>query len=225
MPIPSQSNPQGVELRPWRTTVNLGAFVDVRQKTVSAFSRVEVDAGRAGTVVADVEGAELQKEWNVPLGHADGQLSVAAGVGFTTRRPYVAVDFRAARRPTKAAMVALKLSQGDKVDIRPALPISRHVSVEAPVTLTAERVRSTNAESGTVEEKLDHLKVHAHGAIACVKLDNLVWGTAAREGDAAGVSDGSAADAGGAKATAGKGEETKGAKKGGLFGAAKEARG
>jgi hypothetical protein len=46
--------------------------------------------------------------------------------------------------------------------------------MEIPVTLTAERVKGTNAETGEVEEKLDHLKLHAHGAIACYKFPNWV---------------------------------------------------
>ena len=40
--------------------MNFGAFVDLGNRSVSAFSRVEVRAGEAGVVVADLEGIELQ---------------------------------------------------------------------------------------------------------------------------------------------------------------------
>lgn len=56
-----------------------------------------MDAGRCGTVVADVEGVELQKEWTLSAGAAESQLSVAAGIGITTGRPYINVDIRPAR--------------------------------------------------------------------------------------------------------------------------------
>ena len=51
---------QGLEHKPLNATVNFGAFVDLGNRSVSAFSRVEVRAGKAGVVVADLEGIELQ---------------------------------------------------------------------------------------------------------------------------------------------------------------------
>ena len=60
---------QGITYAPWNATVNVGAFADLHAKSLSAFVRGEMDAGKYGTLVADVEGVELQKDWT--LGGAD----------------------------------------------------------------------------------------------------------------------------------------------------------
>ena len=108
--------------------MNVGAFVDVAQKQVSGFVRGEMDAGKYGVVVADVEGVELQKEWTVGEGDLGGRwpawaastISVSAGLGFQREsrgepdfnpRPYVNVDVRPSERNAKGAMVSLSLRQ------------------------------------------------------------------------------------------------------------------
>lgn len=51
----------------------------------------------------------------------------------------------------------------------------------------SERSRAINAASGEVEETFDHLKLHAHGAIACLKLPNyVVRGERGEEGEGGG---------------------------------------
>ena len=67
---------QGLEYKPWNAQLNLGAFVDLGANTVSGFSRLEVDAGKVGKVVADVEGVEVQKDWHLPWEWAEGRLEL-----------------------------------------------------------------------------------------------------------------------------------------------------
>ena len=73
---------QGLEYKPWNAQLNLGVFVDLGANTVSGFSRLEVDAGKVGKVVADVEGVEVQKDWHLPWEWAEGRLELSRG-----RRP------------------------------------------------------------------------------------------------------------------------------------------
>lgn len=65
-------------------------------------------------------------------------------------------------------------AEDEGVDMRPSLTISRNASVELPVTLSLRRVRASNPETGTVEERVDHVKLHAHGGIVCYKFPNSV---------------------------------------------------
>uniref|UniRef100_A0A7S0X356 Uncharacterized protein n=1 Tax=Mantoniella antarctica TaxID=81844 RepID=A0A7S0X356_9CHLO len=165
---------KSLEVRPWRTTVNLGAFVDVRHKTVSGFSRVEVDAGKCGTLVGDIDGLELQKDWRVPLGAAESQLSLSVGVGVTTLKPYINIDIRPIRRAVKAATAGWKLYTTDNgLDLQPSIPLSRNASITVPLTLSTGKIRAINIE-GLEGDRIDHVKLHAHGAIACYKFPSFV---------------------------------------------------
>ena len=187
---------QGLAYKPWNAQLNLGAFVDLGANTVSGFSRLEVDAGKVGKVVADVEGVEVQKDWHLPWEWAEGRLELSAGVGLQreTRggpdfkpRPYVNVDFRPAETPFRAAMVSWSLVKDQPIEMRPKYDVSPNVSVEFPLTLTghvfaskdsAGRVERT-PRGGSVKED-GCLKLHAHGAVVSYKfgvtqVDELKW--------------------------------------------------
>ena len=187
---------QGLEYKPWNAQLNLGAFVDLGANTVSGFSRLEVDAGKVGKVVADVEGVEIQKDWHLPWEWAEGRLELSAGIGLQreTRggpdfkpRPYLNVDFRPAETPFRAAMVSWSLVKDQPIEMRPKYDVSPNVSVEFPLTLTghvfaakdsAGRVERT-PRGGSVKED-GCLKLHAHGAVVSYKfgvtqVDELKW--------------------------------------------------
>lgn len=187
---------QGLEYKPWNAQLNLGAFVDLGANTVSGFSRLEVDAGKVGKVVADVEGVEVQKDWHLPWEWAEGRLELSAGIGLQreTRggpdfkpRPYLNVDFRPAETPFRAAMVSWSLVKDQPIEMRPKYDVSPNVSVEFPLTLTghvfaakdsAGRVEQT-PRGGSVKED-GCLKLHAHGAVVSYKfgvtqVDELKW--------------------------------------------------
>ena len=152
--------------------MNVGAFADLHAKSLSAFVRGEMDAGKYGTLVADVEGVELQKEWM--LGGADENdakrstrfkypdwartsVAVSAGVGLQREsrgsafdfkpRPYLNVDVSPTERGARGAMVSLSLARGQPVDLRPAYRVDRNCSLEFPVTVTGHHSR---ADDGAV---------------------------------------------------------------------------
>ena len=171
--------------------MNVGAFVDVAQKQVSGFVRGEMDAGKYGVVVADVEGVELQKEWTVGEGDLGGRwpawaassISVSAGLGFQREsrgepdfnpRPYVNVDVRPSERNAKGAMVSLSLANGQPVDFRPALTLDRHRSVEFPITITGHRTREEDEDCGLKRDDA-YFNVHLHGVVGCYKFENSDW--------------------------------------------------
>ena len=179
--------------------MNVGAFADLHAKSLSAFVRGEMDAGKYGTLVADVEGVELQKEWT--LGGADENdakrstrfkypdwartsVAVSAGVGLQREsrgsafdfkpRPYLNVDLRPTERNAKGAMVTLSLAQNQPVDVRPAYQVDRNMSLEFPVTVTGHHSRKDDGE-GTTRDDLC-FNAHLHGVVACYKMDNVKIG-------------------------------------------------
>jgi hypothetical protein len=179
--------------------VNVGAFADLHAKSLSAFVRGEMDAGKYGTLVADVEGVELQKEWT--LGGADENdakrstrfkypdwartsVAVSAGVGLQREsrgsafdfkpRPYLNVDVSPTERGARGAMVSLSLARGQPVDLRPAYRVDRNCSLEFPVTVTGHHSRADDGE-GTTRDDLC-FNAHVHGAVACYKMDNVKIG-------------------------------------------------
>ena len=168
--------------------MNVGAFVDVAQKQVSGFVRGQMDAGKYGVVVADVEGVELQKEWTVSEGALGGRwpawaastVSVSAGLGFQREsrgepdfnpRPYVNFDVRPSERNAKGAMVSLSLVNGQPVDLRPALAVDRHRSVEFPITITGHHLRAEDVDCGLKRDDA-YFNAHLHGVVGCYKFDN-----------------------------------------------------
>jgi hypothetical protein len=178
---------QGLEYKPWNAQLNLGAFVDLGANTVSGFSRLEVDAGNIGKVVADVEGVEIQKDWHLPWEWAEGRLELSAGLGLQREvrggsdfkpRPYVNVDFRPAETPFRAAMVSWSLVKDQPIEMRPKYDVSPNVSVEFPLTLTGHVFPAGKDATGRAERtprggsvKEDGcLKLHAHGAVVSYKF-------------------------------------------------------
>lgn len=183
---------------PWNATVNVGAFADLHAKSLSAFVRGEMDAGRYGTLVADVEGVELQKEWTLERSSeskgaslfskwpewARTSVCVSAGVGLQREsrgapfdfkpRPYLNVDLRPTERNAKGAMVTLSLAQNQPVDVRPAYQVDRNMSLEFPVTVTGHHSRKDDGE-GTTRDDLC-FNAHLHGVVACYKMDNVKIG-------------------------------------------------
>ena len=188
---------QGLEYKPWNAQLNLGAFVDLGANTVSGFSRLEVDAGKVGKVVADVEGVEVQKDWHLPWEWAEGRLELSAGIGLQreTRggpdfkpRPYLNVDFRPAETPFRAAMVSWSLVKDQPIEMRPKYDVSPNVSVEFPLTLTGhvftakdpQTGRDVRTPRGSNAKEDGCLKLHAHGAVVSYKfgvtsVDELKW--------------------------------------------------
>lgn len=185
---------QGIVYAPWNATVNVGAFADLHAKSLSAFVRGEMDAGRYGTLVADVEGVELQKEWTLERNSnsvfskwpewARTSVSVSAGIGLQREargapfdfkpRPYLNVDLRPTERNAKGAMVTLSLAQNQPVDVRPAYKVDRNCSLEFPVTVTGHHSRKDDGE-GTTRDDLC-FNAHLHGVVACYKMDNVKIG-------------------------------------------------
>uniref|UniRef100_A0A7S0PP68 Uncharacterized protein n=1 Tax=Micromonas pusilla TaxID=38833 RepID=A0A7S0PP68_MICPS len=188
---------RGLEYKPWNAQLNLGAFVDLGANTVSGFSRLEVDAGKVGKVVADVEGVEVQKDWHLPWEWAEGRLELSAGIGLQreTRggpdfkpRPYLNVDFRPAETPFRAAMVSWSLVKDQPIEMRPKYDVSPNVSVEFPLTLTGhvftakdpQTGRDVRTPRGSNAKEDGCLKLHAHGAVVSYKfgvtsVDELKW--------------------------------------------------
>jgi hypothetical protein len=70
-----------------------------------------LEAGKAGTVVADIEGVELQKEFNLPWKKLESNLMLSAGLGLSGR-PYLNFDLRPVRWPVKAASMGWSLARG-----------------------------------------------------------------------------------------------------------------
>jgi hypothetical protein len=180
---------------PWNATINVGAFADLHQKQLSGFVRGEMDAGKFGKFVADVEGVELQKDWILERKEngnafqkrlpewARSAVSVSAGVGLQREcrgtydfkpRPYVNVDFRPTEKHAKGAMVSLNLVTKKPVDVRPAYALNRNASVEFPVTITAHRSRKPD-EEGTPRDDLC-FNAHIHGIVMCYKMENIKVG-------------------------------------------------
>jgi len=178
--------------------VNVGAFADLHAKSLSAFVRGEMDAGNLGTLVADVEGVELQKEWHVTRATEDepkswrskwpdwARTSVALSVGIGLQResrgapfdfkprPYLNVDLRPTERSARGAMVSLSLAQGQPVDLRPAYRVDRNAELEFPVTVTGHYSRKDDGEGTTRDDVC--FNAHLHGVVACYKMDNVKVG-------------------------------------------------
>ena len=177
--------------------MNVGAFADLRAKSLSAFARGEMDAGKFGTLVADVEGVELQKEWYIAANRdappswrskwpdwARASVALSLGLGLQREsrgapfdfkpRPYLNVDVRPTERGARGAMVSLSLAQGQPVDLRPAYRVDRNTELEFPVTVTGHYSRRDDGE-GTTRDDLC-FDARLHGVVACYKMDNIKVG-------------------------------------------------
>lgn len=184
---------KGVVYAPWNATVNVGAFADLHQKQLSGFIRGELDAGKFGVLVADVEGIELQKDFVLERSSGNSRwpewarasVSVSAGIGLQNEsrsdgpghnfrpRPYLNVDFRPTERNARGAMISMNLVKNQPVDLRPAYRVSRNLSLEVPVTVTAHHSRKDDGEgTGTTRDDL-FVNAHLHGVVASVKMDNV----------------------------------------------------
>lgn len=180
---------------PWNATVNVGAFADLHQKQLSGFVRGEMDAGKFGVLVADVEGAEVQRDFTLQKGEgkimskwpewARSTLSLSAGIGLQNEsrgdgtlnfrpRPYLNVDLRPTDRNAKGAMISMNLVQNQPVDLRPSYKIDRNVSVEFPVTVTCHHSRKDDGAGVTRDDLF--LNAHVHGLVMSYKMDNVKVG-------------------------------------------------
>ena len=74
----------------------------------------------------------------------------------------------------------MNLVKNQPVDLRPAYRVSRNLSLEVPVTVTAHHSRKDDGEgTGTTRDDL-FVNTHLHGVVASVKMDNVNVGARGR---------------------------------------------